>query len=353
MVMAAQKGERYPAFVSFGAKLLVNVHDLNNEASTGNVMDIRTVAMIDTDGKRFEAPAISGRMIKHWHAALMRDIAVEKGLPLCDGCLRGEPVRPGRYNPDTGSVRQVRMAESEAVEKCVICDTHGYLIAQGAAAEEGGGRGRGKRGQRERAEQTDAGEAQEKGASDRRNSRALFSWALPVLTAEYATTQVVHTRVSAKGQMGESQEAEAGQMLFYKSYASETLGLVATLDLERIGFVDSLQESRLDDEEWRDRVRVAIGAFRSLLSGRMGASLSHALPHVDCRELLVAISPQGPLAVPTSPIYPGWVTKTAGFLSPDARLLLYGVDAPMGLKQKAQRFEQVAELFDTLMAIVG
>lgn len=335
--------DRQPAFVSVAAKLVVNVHDLNNEASTGNVMDIRTVAMVDNDGKRFEAPAISGRMIKHWHLSAMRELALERGLPLCDGCRREEPVRPGRYDADAGAVRQMRVSEGEAVEQCVICDAHGYLIAQSA----GGGRSRGGKRAAD-AEQTQ--EEATKGTSDRRNSRAMFSWALPVLGSEYATTQAVHTRVSASGQMGETANSESGQMLFYKSYASQTVGLVATLDLERIGFIESAQEFVLDEDEWQQRVEVAVEAFRALLSGRIGASLSHALPHIDCRELLVALSPRGPLAVPTSPIYDDWVAKTAGFLSNDAELLLFGIDVPAGLKQNVRVFQHIGDLFDNLLA---
>ncbi len=51
-------------FVTFAVKMQLNVHDLNNEAVAGNVTDIRIMEFLDENGKRQEAPAVSGRMLK-------------------------------------------------------------------------------------------------------------------------------------------------------------------------------------------------------------------------------------------------------------------------------------------------
>lgn len=295
-----------PAFVALSAKLTLNVHDLNNEMSTGNVVDIRTVAMIDESGRKVEAPAVSGRMIKHWHQALMTELAIRRGLPLCDGCRAGEPIRPGEWTEKKQGekeLRQVPMTEDKAVRQCVICDAHGYLIAQGGKKEVG--------------------------LSARRNSRAMFSWALPVLGTESVTTQVTHTRVSQIGQIGEGEGAQAGQALFYKSYASQQVGLVVALDLERIGYVNTTGEMVLNPSEWQSRAEIAVEACRSLISGRLGASMSHSLPHVNCTELVLAISSEGPVPVPPSPIYNGYVNRFVDVMPKEARIFAYGVaDAP-------------------------
>ncbi len=85
-------------FVTFAAKIQLNVHDLNNEAVAGNVTDIRIMEFLDEDGKRVEAPAVSGRMLKHWHLEGMRKLILNgsySSISLCDGCKAGEPIRPG------------------------------------------------------------------------------------------------------------------------------------------------------------------------------------------------------------------------------------------------------------------
>jgi len=150
-------------FLSLAAKLTLNVHDLNNEAVAGNVSDIRVIDYVDMNGRRIEAPAVSGRMLKHAHLSLMREL-VDKD-DLCDGCAAGEPVRPGKKTKEGLLDFDRDKSEEAAVKDCAICDVHGFLVAAG-------------------------------NISRRRNSRAMFSWLLPVLgDSETLSRQVTHTRV--------------------------------------------------------------------------------------------------------------------------------------------------------------
>jgi CRISPR-associated protein Cst2 len=288
-------------FLTLSAKLILNAHDLNNEGTAGNVSDIRTIEYVGLDGQRREAPAVSGRMLKHYHYAAMREAALGAGLPLCDGCRAGEPVRPGRRQGET--VEQLAVSEAEAVQACAICDVHGYLIAQAARGERG------------------------RGVSTRRTSRCLISWLLPVLDgAETASRQVVHTRVSQQ-EAGE----QPGQMLFYKSYASGLYGFVSSLDVGRIGYLES-EGRRLESLDWQGRARAAILAYRDLLSGRLGASQSHALPHGAPLEVTLALSFDGPLPNPVSPIYPDYRRHYLGLLPAEGvEVLGYGGEAVPGL----------------------
>ena len=292
-------------FFTLSGKLILNAHDLNNEGSAGNVSDIRSIEYVGLDGQRREAPAVSGRMLKHHHYAAMREAALGMGLPLCDGCRAGEPIRPGKREGD--EIRQVAVAEATAVSQCAICDVHGYLIAQGAKKEE------------------------KRGVSSRRNSRCTLSWLLPVLDgAETTSRQVVHTRVSQQGSMEESQQQQA-QMLFYKSYASGLYGFISTLDIGRIGYLES-EGRRAADADWQARAHAAIFAYRDLLSGRLGASQSHALPHGAPLEVTVALSFNGPLPNPVSPIYPDYRRQYLGLLpAGGAEVMGYGGDALPGL----------------------
>lgn len=314
-------------FVSFAVRLQLNVHDLNNEAGAGNVTDIRIMEFLDEHGNRMEAPAVSGRMLKHWHYESMRHLILsgEYGeVALCDGCRSGEPVRPGKINGN--QLSQVAKSEDEAIQECAICDTHGYLITREAGGES------------------------DRGISARRSSRVMFSWLMPVLNIDTIHKQVVHTRVSQHGRIEEDQSA---QMIFYKSYASGIYAFVSALDVERIGLVDQRIGGEdpyvVDNNERILRTKVAIEAYRLLISGQMGASLSHALPHVNLREVLVCYSETGPLPFSISPMYPDYLAKTVSIMPGHARLLYWGPESPEGIVKK----DSINEIFEELISKVA
>ena len=333
-------------FLTLAIKTQLNVHDLNNEAVAGNVTDIRLIDFIDENGQRKEAPGVSGRMLKHWHYEAMKNLIVNGPygqVPLCDGCKMGEPIRPGKI--ENGKLGQVAKPEIEAIIDCAVCDIHGYLIAQGARAEE-------------TEEETETEESRPKrkakrdiGVSSRRSSRAMFSWLIPVLEGESTQKQVIHTRVSQQQSMAEGESSS--QMIFNKSYASGIYGFVSGLDVERIGMADSNLGSEnpyaIDDNNGRrERIRVAIEAYRYLISGQMGASLSHAVPHMNPVEMLVAYSENGPLPFPVSPIYSDYLIKTAGLMPKGAKLLYWGKGQPEGLLRK----NTIDEIFNELLALI-
>ncbi|GAB5047034.1 DevR family CRISPR-associated autoregulator [Thermodesulfovibrio sp. TK110] len=299
-------------FVTFAVKTQMNVHDLNNETVAGNVTDIRIMEFLDEDGKRVEAPAVSGRMLKHWHFEGMRKLILNgtySSIPLCDGCKAGEPIRPGEIK--NGNLTQVAKPEQDAILSCAVCDIHGYLIAKGAEGE--------------------------KGVSARRTSRTMFSWLMPVLGVDTAQKQVLHTRVSQQQEMAEGEGA--AQMIFNKSYASGIYAFVSALDVDRIGLVElnlgSPNPYAVDDNNGRkDRIKVAIEAYRLMLSGQIGASLSHALPHQNPEEILVAYSEEGPLPFPVSPMYKDYIEKTIGLMPKGTNFLYWGSESPSGVSKK-------------------
>src|SRR4030042_1884513 len=105
-----------PGFLTLAAKLIVNVHDMNNEGSIGQTTDIRTIRMVGEDGKELgEVPAVSGRMMKHWHLAYMLREELNKSNPkLCLQCKTWEPERKPQD-------------EGNGISACLICDAHGFL----------------------------------------------------------------------------------------------------------------------------------------------------------------------------------------------------------------------------------
>jgi len=311
-------------FLAFAVKVQLNVHDLNNEAVAGNVTDIRLMEFIDEAGEKREAPAVSGRMLKHWHYEAMRNL-INNGsytLPLCDACKVGEPIRPARLKDS--KLNQISPSEDEALTSCCICDVHGYLIAQ---AREGAG------------------------VSVRRNSRAMFSWLMPVLGTDQGQKQVVHTRVSQQEEVAKGEGA--AQMIFNKSYASGIYAFVSALDISRIGLVElnlgSKNPYAIDDTSRAERIKVSIEAYRELISGKMGASLSHAIPHGNPLEILIAYSEEGSLPFPVSPIYSDYIEKTKGIMPEHATLLYWGKEkVEDGLTFKTT----IKEIFEELLSKV-
>jgi len=310
-------------FVTFAVKTQLNVHDLNNEAVAGNVTDIRIMEFLNENGERQEAPAVSGRMLKHWHYEGIKHLIVNgsyTAVPLCAGCKAGEPIKPG--NITNGKLSQDSgISEENAIKNCVVCDSHGYLIAKPEAT---------------------AGEG---GISARRSSRAMFSWLMPILEIDTTSKQVIHNRVSSDPK---------SMMPFNKSYASGVYAFVSALDIDRIGLVElnlgGTNPYAVDDNNGRkDRIKVTIEAYRYMISGQIGASLSHAVPHNNPIEILVTYSESGPLPFPVSPMYSDYISKTVGLMPKNATILYWGNKPPVGATKK----NIIDDIFTELLTKVG
>lgn len=315
-------------YVTCAVRTQLNVHDLNNEAVAGNVSDIRMIEFLDEAGETIIAAAVSGRMLKHWHYEAMRQLIKynsSSSVQLCAGCEVGEPIRPGKLQNE--KLVQVAKSEKEAVSDCIVCDIHGYLIAQGAKKEG------------------------ELGVSSRRTSRAMLSWLMPVLGYDTTSKQVIHSRVSQRAEMAAGEGA--AQMIFSKSYASGIYAFVSALDVERIGLIDqdlgSNNPYAVNNDSRKERIKIAIEAYRYLISGQMGASLSHAVPHGNPIEILVSYSEDGPLPFPVSPMYSDYIAKTRGLMPEGTTLLYWGNDAPTG----AKKGNNIDDLFKELLGKIG
>jgi len=332
-------------FVTFAVKTQLNVHDLNNEAVAGNVTDIRIMEFLDENGNRSEAPAVSGRMLKHWHYEGMRQLIINgtySSIPLCASCKVGEPVRPAELL-DNGILSHRTAIEKGAevvVKQCSICDVHGYLAAIAGA--------KGAKGTSAESEE------EQEPVSERRSSRAMFSWLMPVLEKINpneemgpVSKQVIHSRVKSGKDFDDKKLTS--QMPFNKSYASGIYAFVSALDVYRIGLVElNLGNHNLyaiDDNERKNRIKVAIEAYRLMLSGQIGASLSHALPHQNPIEVLVAYSETGPLPFPVSPMYSDYLEKTIGLMPQGTQFLYWGSGSPSGVTKK----NTIDEIFQEIL----
>ena len=332
-------------FVTFAVKTQLNVHDLNNEAVAGNVTDIRIMEFLDENGNRIESPAVSGRMLKHWHYEGMRHLinnGAYSSIPLCAACRIGEPVRPAELL-DNGILSHrtaIEKGAEEVIRQCSICDVHGYLAAIGGA--------KGAKGTPAESEE------EQEPVSERRSSRAMFSWLMPVLEKINpneemgpVSKQVIHSRVKSGKDFDDKKLTS--QMPFNKSYASGIYAFVSALDVYRIGLVElNLGNHNLyaiDDNERKNRIKVAIEAYRLMLSGQIGASLSHALPHQNPIEVLVAYSETGPLPFPVSPMYSDYLEKTIGLMPQGTQFLYWGSGSPSGVTKK----NTIDEIFQEIL----
>jgi len=329
-------------FVTFAVKTQLNVHDLNNEAVAGNVTDIRIMEFLDEDGNRIEAPAVSGRMLKHWHYEGMRHLILSGQYSLdqlCSGCKVGEPIRPASLaNEKLQQIKPKKLKDEEKfVKDCVICDIHGYLIAQEA-------KGKGE----EEESETSKEKGKQKVPPLRRSSRVMFSWLMPVLGYDTTQKQVIHTRVSQQESVAEGEGA--AQMIFNKSYASGIYAFVSALDVDRVGLVElnlgTATPYAINDNDRKERIKVAIESYRLMISGQIGASLSHALPHQSPIEVLVAYSETGPLPFPVSPMYSDYLEKTIGLMPQGTQFLYWGSESPSGVTKE----NTIDEIFKKLLS---
>jgi CRISPR-associated protein Cst2 len=333
-------------FVTFAVKTQLNVHDLNNEAVAGNVTDIRIMEFLDENGNRIEAPAVSGRMLKHWHYEGMRHLIINSAyssIPLCAACKVGEPIRPAELLNDGRLSHRIAIEKGAevVVKQCSICDVHGYLAAIAGA--------KGTKGTSAESEE------EQEPVSERRSSRAMFSWLMPVLEnikpneeMGPVSKQVIHSRVKSGKDFDDKKLTS--QMPFNKSYASGIYAFVSALDVDRIGLVElnlgNPNRYAINDNDRKERIKVAIEAYRLMLSGQIGASLSHALPHQNPIEVLVAYSETGPLPFPVSPTYSDYLEKTIGLMPQGTQFLYWGSESPSGVTKK----NTIDEIFQELLS---
>ena len=249
-------------YLAVSAKLILNLHDLNNERAE----EIRRIPLIYelNDSYEFveEAVAVSGVMLKHWHLAYM--VALGKGrVNFCENCVKLEGVRV--RSGEKGS-------ESEFIKKCVGEDVHGFLRAQPVL---------------------------------RRESLIKFSWLLPCMLEEVyreiGTTTPFRVLQHSRN-VRTPKEKRQEQMLYPRAYASGLYGFTSLVDLGNVGFSFTEQKQVLEKEEVKERRRLTVEAFAPMITGAFGASLARALPVAKPVEIICVVSSK-PLPAPVHPIY--------------------------------------------------
>jgi CRISPR-associated protein Cst2 len=327
-------------FIKLTARLLVNAHDLNNEASVGTFTDIRRIKLVNTKGDIVEAAAISGNMLKRYHFVYTKRILESLGYnKFCEHCAREESFRldekDARVVPGKGELKDYIASEKNIISECAIEDIHGYLSPTRLPVK--------------------------------RDSRVRFSWLVPVEDQEEALSTALHNRVikviPIKPEDKKETESEAkeegvkkveervkGMMLFYKQYASGIYAFSASLDVGRIGVSDyNLRPIEgLSSEEISIRRTATIKAFAPIITGEAGASMSRALPIVQPLEILIVASEYPGLPNLISGYYLNYVDTNLTLLKATASLTnstLYVLVAP---KEAYSRFAEGAKSIESI-----
>jgi len=249
------------------AQVKWNLHSLNNEGTIGNVTEPRTIVLWDgtkTDG-------VSGEMMKHIHAYwTWLQAKTGEDIPLCPACQSFQPQRADAA--PQGLDENEANAMTTAIERCVLCDLHGFLVQR---------------------------------PTIHRQSVVEFGWIVG-LPGKVHRDIHVHAR-HAIAQRGVSAAAESGetevaaQMLYHRPTRSGVYALVTLFQPWRIGLNEVNYTYALDDNERARRYKLALTAYEWTLKRPDGAMTSTRFPHIEGIEGIVLISRQ---AVPVPMLSP-------------------------------------------------
>lgn len=272
-------------FVSFGFRFRVNAEAMNMVESMGNYTRHRTAPIIrqvlEDGGVTYEVqylPIISGQSIANAYTRALADIAVRRGLPVCEMCRRhnetsGFPKRP--------TVQGEGDSVDKRVAECVVEDVTGFMATE--PKEKTGGKSSKKSGEKS---SEDSGEKSGGGRALRRTSRIQFSHLIPDADSANHVPPVpqFHVRYG---------EEEKEQMIYTIESASAIYTLVANIDVDGIGRgVGVTTGDRLA------RVEASLDALMLMLNGGyIGAKKSRYYPQLEPLGAVAVVSNPYPFVV--------------------------------------------------------
>ncbi|MHA1616434.1 MAG: type I-A CRISPR-associated protein Cas7/Csa2 [Candidatus Njordarchaeales archaeon] len=303
-------------FVRGTFRIVMNVHSLNTEGAVGNYNPLVKVFVTGRRGDTWdivETSAISGNMLKHWHARHVAELAKASNLPLCEDCVRGVFYRT-RLRVDS---------EKEMLSKCVLDDLHGFLCTE---------------------------------TTVKRESLVKLSFAVPVEENIFNIATVTHNRVVVDESGAIAKE---GMMPFKNEYASGIYAFAIAMDLKYVGIpLANPKEKGLDIKERKKRAKLALQALGNLLQGETGAKQARAFPITRPLQALVVISKQ-PIPAPIHAYFRDYVEESIktykdlamnGLLDPNSfEIHTYGIDAKVPERVKVIKHDSIGSLIKALV----
>lgn len=306
--------------VSLAARVVIDMHALNNEGNESNSLMTRKVGIVtpvygDTDKpesyQRSVVNAISGDMNKHMFADSFRHIALDYDLPLCDACKALDPARmmgnptfrtyvgeqeaiyeAAKKKKDTEAMANVVKDIINNLLTCAVDDVCGIMITEGVPVK--------------------------------RKSAIEFGWTVGVpgknetqdfIHARHAITRLSRIKAGPgdskedKALAQKEKEANIGQMIFNRPASSGVYAFVAHLDACAIGFNDASQDYPISEDERALRLRAALLALTQTLLHPKGALTSTQLPHVVDVEGFVSVSQSAAAAPLVSPLLDRFIER--------------------------------------------
>ena len=263
-------------WLSFSARYLVNVEDLNNVESAGNYVRHRRAPIVLKDGDVYKiiyAPAVSGEMIAHGYQMNLVEMALQRNLPVDELAKQGILLKRG-----AGDVvhmnTQCSNKDGSDYELCVIQediveDVAGFLNPDKLV---------------------------------KRTSNIAFSYMVPALDAAKAAAiaSQFHVRYATKELIEKYQKKNTQkeniniQSLYNVETASASYVLTGYLNLDGIGKTQTYPVKEIQDNQ-RDgktvRQKAAVDALALTLTQFLfGAKRTRFNPLIEIEALVVAIS---------------------------------------------------------------
>jgi CRISPR-associated protein Cst2 len=323
---SGDQSKSYSVFeVAILARVTWDLHSLNNEGTIGNVTEPRTIVL--WDGARTDG--ISGEMMKHIHAywTWLQAIAEKKGL--CNAC---QNFRPQRADADRQGLQGNNAgAMGIAINRCVLCDLHGFLVqrptihrqsvvefgwvvgvpkkfnrdihvhARHAVVERGSAAGDREQNQKASAEAgAEQSERPEGAAGDEEQEQGASAEAGAEQSERpegAAGDEEQEQGASAEAGAEQSERPEgAAQMVYHRPTRSGVYALVTLFQPWRIG-LNEVEYCYIDDAQRKERYNLALTAYEWTLKRPDGAMTTTRFPHIQGIEGIVLISGQ-PVPVP-------------------------------------------------------
>jgi len=246
-------------WLSFSARYLVNVEDLNNVESAGNYIRHRRAPIVFRDGNSYSVvyvPAVSGEMIAHGYQMNLVLVADQRKLPVDDLARQGYLIkRGGDDKPHVGTKCAGKNDPHEyemcVIEEDIVEDVAGFLNPNKVV---------------------------------KRTSNVAFSYLVPAEDAirRVAVTPQFHVRYAP-------QAKQDLQQIFNMEVASAPYVLTGYLDLCGIGCTQN--ESYECIPSRGERVYAAIDALNLTLTQFLfGAKKSRVNPVVKVEAVVAAVS---------------------------------------------------------------
>lgn len=251
-------------WISFSARYLVNVEDLNNVESAGNYVRHRRAPLVFKESGSYSityAPAVSGEMIAHSYQMNLVELALQRKLPVDNLAKQGIFIKRGAddkvHEGTNCSDKNGADYELCVIEEDIVEDVAGFMNPNKLV---------------------------------KRTSNIAFSYMIPALDAIKASTisSQFHVRYASK-EMIDKYKDDNIQSLYNIETASALYVLTGYLNLGGVGRTQNYPVKEVKDK--KEREKVALDSLMITLTQLLfGAKQTRFKPIGEIEALFVSAS---------------------------------------------------------------